>query len=169
MIIRDRSPSDGPALEALALETHDHDGYPKYLPGDLRSFIMDASALSAWVAESDKQILGHVALHQRSAPEVMQAARTATGLEDEDMVMVARLLVAPAARRRGTGRMLLQRAVDEAERLRRRAVLDVVEDHRAAIALYERCGWTQAGRVVWNLPDGRPLCEFVYVAPETTS
>jgi GNAT superfamily N-acetyltransferase len=166
VIIRDRSPDDGPALETLALETHHHDGYPKYLPGDLRSFIVDPSALGGWVAESSGHIVGHVALHRRAAPEVMQAARAATGLDDEDIVMIARLLVAPAARRRGTGRMLLHWATDEAVRLRRRAVLDVVDEHRAAIALYERCGWRQVARVVWALPDGRPLHEFVYVAPE---
>lgn len=165
MIIRDRSPSDGPALEAIALATHQRDGYPKYLPGDLRSFIMDPAALRAWVADSDGDVEGHIALHRRSAPEVMRVALDATGLDEDHVVTIARLLVTPAARRRGTGRMLLQRATEEAKRLGRRAVLDVVEEHRPAIALYERCGWTQAGRAVWTLPDGRPLRELVYVSP----
>jgi RimJ/RimL family protein N-acetyltransferase len=47
-------------------------------------------------------------------------------------------------------------------------VLDVVEDHKAAIALYENCGWTRVGRVDWKLPGDLPLREFVYVAPDPT-
>ncbi len=55
----------------------------------------------------------------------------------------------PPGRRRGIGRALLEEATQEAVRRGRRAVLDVVEDHVAAIELYESCGWTRAGRVDW--------------------
>ena len=166
MIIRNRARGDGAALEAMAFLTHRLDGYPKYLPDDLRSFIVNDDALGAWVAEDAGELLGHVALHQRSAPEVMEVARTAAGLDDHRVAVVARLLVSPAARRRGAGRELLGRATAMAARLGRRPVLDVVDEHRGAIALYEDCGWTRVGQVEWALPDGRPLRELVYVGPE---
>lgn len=166
MFIRDRAPSDGEALEAIALETHRLDGYPKYPPADLRSFIMNADALGAWVAASDNAVVGHVALHRSSAEQVMEVVVSATGMDMESVAVVARLLVAPTARRHGVGRALLERATDEAARLGRRAVLDVIEDHTAAISLYERCGWTRVGRVDWTIPSGLPLREFVYVSPE---
>ena len=165
MIIRPRSSADGAALEAIALATHRLDGYPKYLPDDLRSFILDADALRAWVAECDGAIAGQVALHRRSVPEMMEVAASATGLSEDRLVVLARLLVSPAARRQGIGQALVELATTEARSLGLRAVLDVVDEHKAAIALYERLGWTREGTINWKLPDGRPLREFVYVSP----
>jgi len=157
--------SDGEALEAIALETHRLDGYPVYLPEDMRSFIVNEDALGAWVAVDGNEVLGHVALHRGSAKEVMDVALSAAGVGEDRIAFVARLLVAPTDRRRGTGRALLEKATQEATRLGRRAVLDVVEDHRAAITLYEKCGWMRVGRVDWTLPGDLPLREFVYLAP----
>lgn len=165
MLIRERSPADGRALEAIALQTHQHDGYPKYLPDDLLSFIVDPGALRAWVAEVDGEVVGHAALHRRSVPEIMKVVLDSTDLDEDEVAVFARLLVSPTARRLGIGRALLEHATLEAARLGRRAVLDVVDDHRAAIALYERAGWVRVGKVDWKLPDGRPLREFVYVSP----
>jgi GNAT superfamily N-acetyltransferase len=149
----------------IALETHHRDGYPKYLPADLRSFIVDTDALRAWVADRDGEILGHVALHGRAAPEVMEMALSATGLNEDQVIVLARFLVAPWARRQGIGSALMERATEEAVSMGRRAVLDVVDTHQDAIALYERAGWTRAGSVDWALPGGRPLREFVYISP----
>ena len=165
VLIRDRCPADGAALEAIAVQTHVLDGYPKYLPADMRSFVMHAGALRAWVADDNGEVLGHAALHARTAPAVIDMARTATGLDDDQLAVLARLLVDPAARRRGIGRALIERATAEAARIGRRAVLDVVTEHKDAIGLYEGCGWARVGEVEWALLDGRPLREFVYISP----
>jgi GNAT superfamily N-acetyltransferase len=165
VIIRDRTPGDAPALEAIAFETHRIDGYPKYLPTDLRSFIVEPEAIGAWVADLGGEVIGHVALHPRSVPEVMKVVLSATQLHGDRVAVLARLLVSPSARRLGIGRALLEHAAGAASRLGLRAVLDVVDQHRDAIALYERAGWTRVGQVDWKLPDGRPLREFVYVSP----
>jgi GNAT superfamily N-acetyltransferase len=166
VIIRDRSPDDSQALEAIALETHRTDGYPKYPPEDMKSFIFVAGALGAWVAVDNDEVTGHVALHPRGSPQVVDMAASATGLDAGRIAVVARLFVAPSARGQGVGRALLERATDEALSLGRRAVLDVVEDHVAAIGLYEDRGWTFLGRVNWSLPGGQPLRELVYLSPE---
>ena len=122
VIIRNRSASDGEALEAIALETHRLDRYPMYLPPDLRSFIVNEDALGAWVAtDDDSKVLGHVALHRTSAKEVMDVVVQATGVAEDMIAVVARLAVAPAARHRGTGQALLERATQEADWLGRRA------------------------------------------------
>ena len=162
---RDRCPADAGALEAIAIQTHVRDGYPKYRPTDMRSFVVHANALRAWVADDKGEVPGHVALHDRSAPAVMDIAGTATGLDDGQLVVVARQLVAPAARRRGLGRALIEHATTEAARIGKRAVLDVVTENKDAIGLYEKCGWKRVGEVEWGLPDGRPLREFVYISP----
>ena len=165
MLIRPRCDSDAEALEAIAYRTHELDGYPKYMPQDLRSFIVDTGALGAWVAVDGARVVGHVALHRSSVAEVMETALSVTGLTVDGIAVVARMLVDPGARRQGIGRALLEKATDEAARLGRRAVLDVVDDHRAALALYDDCGWTRVGQVDWELQDGMPFREFVYVAP----
>ena len=169
VIIRRRSSADGAALEAMALAVHHLDGYPMYLPDDLRSFIVDEDALAAWVATTDGEVLGHIALHRSSAQQVMELVLSTTGMQEDSIAVVARLLVAPDVRGRGIGRALLEKGTREAARLGRRAVLDVVESHRAAIALYERCGWTRVGRVEWALPGDRKLREFVYLSPGATA
>lgn len=166
MLIRERRPGDRESLERLGAAVHRNDGYPRYVPKTFGDFLVSADALGAWVATTDTGIVGHVALHPSSAPEVMAAACAATGLADHDLAVVARLLVAPDVRRAGVGRALLDTATTAAAAEGRRAVLDVVTDHRSAIRLYEDAGWTRADTVTWILPNGSPLTEFVYLAPD---
>jgi GNAT superfamily N-acetyltransferase len=92
------------------MQVHELDGYPAYLPGDLRRFVASSSALSAWVAEEGGVILGHVAMHSRSSVAALTLACETLGEPIERLGVVARLLVAPTARRRGIGRMLLDAA-----------------------------------------------------------
>ncbi len=165
VLIRERREPDVEALVRIALETHETDQYPKYLPGSMRDFLVCDDAYGAWVATLDEVVLGQVALHHRSAPEVMAIACQATGLSEEDLAVVARLVVSPTIRRAGVGRALFDVAWKEAARRGLRAVLDVVTDHRAAVRLYQDAGWEQAGIVTWNLPDGSPLTEMVFVSP----
>ena len=166
MKIRDRVPEDASALGEIARVTHELDGYPKYLPADPGAFIASSDAFAAWVVEVDGEVAGHVGLHDRTTGVVMDLASKETGLEYEDLVVLARLLVSPKYRGQGLGRLLLEKATDEAVRLGRRAVLDVVDSHTAAIRLYERNGWTCLGDVDWALPDGRGFHEYVYLSPD---
>jgi GNAT superfamily N-acetyltransferase len=81
------------------------------------------------------------------------------------LVLVARVLVGPTARRLGVGHALLDAAVAEAHRLRRRPILDVATQLQGAVALYESCGWDRAGEVMIDI-DGEPsLPCYVYVGP----
>jgi GNAT superfamily N-acetyltransferase len=166
MHIRDRVPEDARVLGEMARWTHELDGYPKYLPDDPGAFIASSDAFAAWVAEVDGQVAGHVALHDRTTGVVMELASKETGLDSSDLVVLARLIVSPGRRGLGLGRLLLEKATGESVRLGRRAVLDVVDSHTAAIRLYERNGWTCLGDVEWALPDGRGFHEYVYLSPD---
>ena len=44
-------------------------------------------------------------------------------------------------------------------------ILEVATHFDAAIALYERAGWTRAGRVNVHFRDAEPLAEYVYIGP----
>lgn len=164
-LVRTRTDADLDECERLAEAVLHGDGYPPYLPGDLRSFLAAPGALAAWVAEEDRRIVGHVALHQQSSMPVMALACARTARSADDLVVVARLLVSPTARRRGIGRSLLHTAATAALAEDRWPILDVVPHLTAARWLYERSGWTCAGTVTVPLPNGAAITELVYLGP----
>lgn len=165
MEVRARADTDLLACERLAEVVHANDGYPVYLPGDLRSFLVAPQALAAWVAVHGGEVVGHVALHNGSSRAVIDLAVEATGLPAPRLGVVARLLVSPRVRRAGIGRSLLDVAAGHAARLGLQPILDVVDLHEAAIRLYENNGWTCIGRVTVTFGRGVPIDELVYLGP----
>jgi GNAT superfamily N-acetyltransferase len=163
--LRPRTDDDLDACELLAREVHDIDGYPPRFAEDLRRFVSVPGALAAWVAEWDGAIVGHVALQPTSSPAVMLLAGEATGRAPKGLGVVARLLVAPAHRRKGLGSTLLGVAAQAAHAQGRWPILDVATHFDAAIALYDGAGWIRAGRVDVHFPDAEPLAEYVYIGP----
>lgn len=74
-----------------------------------------------------------------------------------DEAEVLTLAVRPAARQRGLGRLLVEAALKAtADQGAVRLFLEVAEDNPAAIALYDRTGFTQIGRRrgYYARPDG---------------
>ena len=163
--LRPRTDDDLDACELLAREVHDVDGYPPRFADDLRHFVSASGALAAWVAAWDGAIVGHVALQPTSSPAVMALAGEATGRASDRLGVVARLLVAPAHRRKGLGGALLDVAAQAAHERGRWPILDVATHFDAAIGLYERSGWICAGRVSVAFRDAEPLAEYVYIGP----
>jgi GNAT superfamily N-acetyltransferase len=164
LIIRPRTDDDLDELERIAAEVQRLDGYPVRFPLDLRSFVATKDALAAWVVEDgDGAIVGHVALNPRSSAAVM--ARASEVLGHGRVAVVARLLVAPSARRAGLAARLLRVAADDARARGLHPILDVVASSAAPRALYEREGWRDAGTVVAVFGDGFSVEEAVYIAP----
>ncbi|MDQ1379753.1 MAG: hypothetical protein QOJ71_472 [Actinomycetota bacterium] len=165
-MIRPRSDDDLDACESLARTVHFVDGYPAYIPNDdFRSFFATTGALAAFVGVLDDEIVGHVALHRSTAPVAMALAQSRLGIEAARLGVIARLMVAPTARRRGLARALLETVTDAARERGLVPILDVVTRHYGAVALYESVGWRQLGTVDFSLPDGSIIQEFVYAAP----
>ncbi len=145
----------------MVMEVHQLDGYPVYLPGDLRRFVASPGALSAWVAEEKGVILGHVALHSRTSDAALALACESLGQPLERLGVIARLLVAPSARKRGIGGKLLDIATQSALERGLSPILDVVTNHSRAISLYEHFGWVRLGQVTAKFSDGHELDEIV--------
>jgi GNAT superfamily N-acetyltransferase len=165
VLVRERVDADLDDCVRLALVVHELDRYPMFLPDDLRRFIVAPDALAAWVAERDGEIIGHVALRSRSSPAVVAVATETLKLPADRLGVVARLLVAPQLRRHGVGRCLLEVACREAHARGLWPILDVVTHQRAAIALYDKCGWERAGQVTSLFGGDVAVEEFVYVGP----
>jgi GNAT superfamily N-acetyltransferase len=167
--VRARSKDDLPACERLARAVHLSDGYPVFLPdGDFRRFVASPGELAAWIAEQDGEIVGHVALHPMTSLRAIGLVRSKLGLEPSRLGVIARLTVASSARGRGVGRLLLEAATAETRQRGLVPILDVVPRHESAVSLFERAGWTQIGKVNFDLPDGSTVAEFVYCAPAAT-
>lgn len=128
-------------------------------------FLTPPEGLAAWVAEADDTVVGHVALHRTGTDDAVQLAAAHAGKTRHDLVLVARLLVSPTARRTGVGRALLDTAVEAAHERGRQPILGVATHLEAAIGLYQSCGWDRAGAVTIPV-DGEPdLGVYIYVGP----
>jgi ribosomal protein S18 acetylase RimI-like enzyme len=173
MLIRPKCDADLAGCVQLVRAVHAADGYPRYFPGDPEGFISPPGETAGWVAVRGAALVGHVALHSAAGDAadgdgdpLLGAAQRGTGLPASQLSVVARLLVAPAARRQGLGRALLTHAVTEARAAGQRAVLDVTCDAAPAIALYEALGWTRLERITLSLASGNALDLWVYLSPE---
>jgi GNAT superfamily N-acetyltransferase len=154
-------------------QTHEFDGYPRYWPSRPEGFLSPEQETQAWVAEDADTVVGHIALHDARHHPTLPAAQRATGLPADRLAVVARFMVSPVVQGSGVGRALLATAADHARQLRRRLVLDVVQESARAIAFYERAGWTRLEPLTLEL-DGSfpeepagvpPLQMWVYLAP----
>lgn len=164
--MRTRDEADLPACVELLRQVHRLDGYPVHWPEDPAAWLTPRNLLAAWVVERDSAIVAHSVL--RSAPGTTGAEplARATGVRPEQIAMMARLFVAPAARRAGLAEQLIQAATIEADARGLLLALDVVGSHSAPIALYERAGWRRVATVPWIPAVGgeeQPL--HCYVAP----
>lgn len=136
-----------PAVIAALREVHAADAFPLTWPDDPAAWLTPRGFLTAWVAQRDETIVGHIAL----------SAVDEDGAPPE--AELKRLFVAPSARGAGAARALIDVALRECERVGRVPMLQVRDGERAAIALYERTGWKRVDsyRISWPGSRGEHL------------
>ena len=136
----------------------------------------DADALHAlhglafdapWPAAEIERLMrimgGFALLAEESALQGFVLVRT---VADEAEILT--LAVAPAFRRQGVGRALVEAAAQQAsQRGARRFFLEVAEDNPAAIALYEETGFQAVGlrRAYYGRPNARSADALVLSRP----
>ncbi|MFG3493782.1 GNAT family N-acetyltransferase [Streptomyces sp. NPDC047928] len=144
--VRRRTDRDLDGCADVLATVHEREGYPVNWPARPTDWLAPPTLLTAWVAEWDGRVVGHVGLCRADGSDV--AARLWSdreGVGIEATAVVSRLFVAPSAHGRGIGAALMARAVAEARERALRPVLDVVASDTAAVALYERLGWELLG------------------------
>jgi GNAT superfamily N-acetyltransferase len=164
MPVRPRVAEDLPGSVAVLRRVHEANGYPARWPADPAGWLTPANLAAAWVVVDDGPVVGHAALVRGVNTSCVLRA---TGRGASELGGVARLFVDPAARRAGRARALLEAAVGYAVAHGLQPALDVVDDGRAAIALYEGSGWQLVGTqtATWVTPTGvRPTVRW-YVRP----
>jgi ribosomal-protein-alanine acetyltransferase len=124
-MIREMAPPDAEAIAAILAVSV---GASQWSAAELS--LLAKGGTRVWVAEEAGEIIG------------TSAARTVG-----DEVEILNLGVAPSWRRRGVGRDLMVRAMEQAGQAgARRAFLDVRESNRGARALYATLGFVETGR-----------------------
>jgi GNAT superfamily N-acetyltransferase len=167
--IRARYAADIDRCLDLARAVHSRDGYPPRGPVDVATFLAPRQELVAWVAEDAAEIVGHAALHRSGAALTVACATRHLGLPADDVAVVARVLVAPRARRQGVARALLDQAVGGAHERGLHPILDVATHFDAAIALYEDAGWARVDTLTIEFAALPDLECHVYVGPPPPS
>jgi ribosomal protein S18 acetylase RimI-like enzyme len=153
------------AALAVLRATHEQDAYPVLWPDQPADFAAPPDVLVAWAAAGpDGSFVGHVCIRPPHGPP-LAVWEKGTGRRAEDLGVVSRLYVAPAARRLGVAQLLLGTAVDAIRRRGGLAVLDVLTRYQPAVALYEKSGWSHLGGFVWPMPDGSEEPSYAYALP----
>lgn len=153
-MLRVRREDDLERCVALLREVYEADRYPIVWPANPLSWLVGRDPLTAWIDEhEDGRLLGHLSLH-RTDGRARPAWRDALGLPVDRLAVVSRLFVSPAARGRGIGAALMDRAEAHAAQHRLGLALDVAEHNRDAIAFYTHRGWTPVGNA--HLPLSGP-------------
>jgi ribosomal protein S18 acetylase RimI-like enzyme len=148
--IRSRARDDLDRCALLLASLDPAERYPACWPGDVRAWLSPPDLLGAWVAEDHGAVVAHVALR---APA---GSRTA---------MLTRLWVAPDARGRGVATALCDVACARAAALSLLPSLEVACERVAAIAMYERSGWTRASSEPRPMVTGGSTLVHDYVRP----
>ena len=179
MDIRSRHDNDLAPLAAEIERSNRADHWPPHWPSfddgfRLEQYLAAGEELAAFVAVDGDSAVAHVALHQDAAAAVVERATGALGLPSSKLAFVARLYVAPEARRRGVAAKLLARVATHARDLGRSPILDVWDQLGPANSLYEASGWHAVGSVTiaFRSPcsprcthGGREITSLVRVAP----
>lgn len=140
-IIRPRVSGDMAECAKVLRAVHLRDSYPVNWPADAESWLAEVE--SAWVAEIDGRVVGHVA----------------ATISDDDarVVTVERLFVAPSVNGRGIGALLLDVATAHGDA--ELALLAVADNGHHAQRLYRERGWSLRSRtpITWGGSDASSL------------
>jgi GNAT superfamily N-acetyltransferase len=164
--IRRRADDDLAATADVLLAVHEHDGYPVEGVADPIAWLVSPQLLTAWVAELDNHIVGHVSISRPQPDDAAAHAWAENSAGDAATVAVlGRLFVSPTARGHALGARLLATAAEYASAEGLRLVLDVMAKDATAIALYERLGWTRIGTAEHDNGHGATFPAYLYVSP----
>ncbi len=135
------------ALNDHMAATVNYPGWRKGIYPARENALRAAQEGTLFVYMADGKIAGSVILSHE--PE--EAYHTATWRIDadyQDILVIHTLVVHPAFLKRGIGRELIRFAISYAKEQKQKSVrLDVYENNKPAIALYEKCGFQYIDKV----------------------
>lgn len=146
---RARDPADLPALVTLLAAQQPRSHYPFRwpLPFPPEQFIARETERHSWVAVVEGTMAGHIAVTEVIDDDFSRVWTAATGRIASGLGCVSAFFVDETRRGLGIGGDLLDRAVALLRSQDRLPVLDVVQRHGDALAIYRHRGWREVGEV----------------------
>ncbi|MGX2995208.1 GNAT family N-acetyltransferase [Streptomyces sp. JNUCC 64] len=163
--IRLRNSSDIPQAAAALVSVHDVDGYPVEGVDHPEVWLSPNGLLKAWVAVREGRVVGHVAVTRPTGESAVALWVSQSGEVENAVGVLARLFVAPDARKQATGERLVRAAESYAQAHGLRLVLDVMRKDLSAIRLYRRLGWLELGPIAHRFGEGQQTEAVAYVSP----
>jgi GNAT superfamily N-acetyltransferase len=102
-------------------------------------------------------IIGHVLLHEVDPERTWPEWLAATGRSPDRLTVMSRFFVTLSARGAGAGLALMDGARAYARQHGRQLVLEVADHSHAALAFYERHGWSEVGSGVIRIAAGTAM------------
>lgn len=148
--IRPRTPADLATCVAILYDVHEAAAYPVNWPADPAGWLTPPGSVGCWVITADGEPAGHVAL-----------------TANDGHLLVERLFVDPKQTGGGLGRLLLDHCVTVAGERGQSLELEVADNCHAAIALYNRAGWREAGRTPIGWGGAQASAVIRFLAPSS--
>ncbi|WP_435202201.1 GNAT family N-acetyltransferase [Janibacter sp. GS2] len=165
--IRPTVAADIKGLADALIQVHSTDGYPVEGVDNPQAWLHLPAALGQWTALLDGNPVGHFGITRPGQGDAAPAMLAASeGMSLDDIAVLVRLFVAPAARGRSLGREMVEKAEEMARAMGLRLTLDVMEKDRDAISLYERQGWVALGSFSHTYGDEERIHAIAMAAPE---
>ncbi len=165
-VIRPRREADLGEASAALVAVHSVDGYPVEGVDQPEVWLQPPGLIQAWVAEMAGRVVGHVAVSRPQGEAAVSLCREQTGRSEDQIAVLARLFVHPAARGHSAGERLAREATRYAQSQGLTLVGDVMVKDTAAIRLYERLGCRMIGNTMHSYGDDGQIPALCFVAPE---
>lgn len=164
--VRMRSTTDLAECAQLLRDVYAADGYPVEGVQDAYGWLMPPGLMEAWIAIDASRVVGHIALCEPMGDPAAAMLMEATGAQEHETAILARLFVAPSARGKSIARKLaITAAVYAVERHLLLAFQVRAADHHA-VGLYESLGCERLGET-WHAAGDSKILMHCYVAPAT--
>ncbi|MFD9071706.1 GNAT family N-acetyltransferase [Streptomyces lasiicapitis] len=163
--VRPRRDEDIAEAAAILVAVHQADGYPVEGVDDPEAWLKSPELIHAWVAVMAGRVVGHAGVGESCGDEAAAVWFERSGEDDSQVVVAARLFVAPEARGTGLGERLTKTVMDYARGHGVRLVFEVMTKDAAAIRLYEKLGCQEVGRITHRYGEGQQTNAVCYVWP----
>lgn len=168
-IIRRREETDLTSAGEALVDVHRTDGYPVEGVADPIAWLKPAGLITAWIAELNGEIVGHVAVSEpQSGDDAVRLWLDRSNDEIGNVAVVGRLFVKSSARGSSIGSRLAKAAATDELLRGKRLVLDVMEKDQDAIRLYERLGLERIGTATHKFGENQTITAYCYVVPQQT-
>ncbi|KAI2619715.1 acyl-CoA N-acyltransferase [Hypoxylon sp. NC1633] len=162
--IRLRTDQDIAACLQVLDAVYEESGYPVGGVGDPALFFARDDV--AWVAEIDGIVTGHISLAIAGTDNVAVALWRRQHPDDTNIAVLGRLFVHPSSRKAGMASTLIDAAVQEARKRRRRLLMFALVKDQDAIRLYCKLGWQHFGSTIYKWGEGNEMAAECFAGPE---